>query len=110
MIEEKLAKIEDKIRQAPAMESENKELVLKLIDELKLEVEGLESVDSEKLASAGSFAEVGANEVTREDGSKGILDIALKGFNESVKDFEESHPKLVQIVNSICTQLANSGL
>ena len=98
MIEEKLNRIEEKIRQAPSMQDENKETVLNLLE------------DSERLSSTGSFAEAGTNEVVREGGDKGILDIALNGVRESVKEFEESHPKLVQVMNSICTQLSNSGL
>ncbi|MCH2206168.1 MAG: DUF4404 family protein [Lentisphaerales bacterium] len=110
MIEEKLNRIEEKIRQAPSMQDENKESVLNLLEDLKEELQSVSREDSERLSSTGSFAEAGTNEVVREGGDKGILDIALNGVRESVKEFEESHPKLVQVMNSICTQLSNSGL
>ena len=92
------------------MQEQNKESVLSLIEELKEELIAVSAEDSERLSSTGSFAEAGANEVVRKDGDKGILDIALSGARESVKEFEETHPKLVQVINSICTQLSNSGL
>lgn len=110
MIEDKLSRIEDKIRKAPSMQEENKESVLSLIGELKDELQAVSAEDSERLSSTGSFAEAGTNEVVRKDGDKGILDIALNGVRESVKEFEETHPRLVQVINSICTQLSNSGL
>ena len=110
MIEDKLSRIEKKIRNANSMEDGNKNSILELLDELRNELKEVDHKSSGQLSSAGSFAEAGANEVTREDGDKGILDIALSGLNESVKGFEKSHPKLVEVVNSICTQLSNSGI
>ena len=105
-----IVNIENKIRNS-SIQSENREQLLSLLNELKGEIEKLSSEDQhEKLSSVGSFAEAGANEVARDGGSKSILDIALHGLSESVKEFEESHPKLVQTINSICTQLSNSGL
>lgn len=110
MIDEKLDKIEEKIRNASSMQAENKSIVLDLLSDLKKELKEVDEKDTALLSNTGSFAEVGANEVARENGDKGILDIALQGLNESVKGFEKSHPKLVQVINSICTQLSNSGL
>ena len=110
MIEDKLSRIEDKIRNASSMEDGNKDSVLELLGELRKEIKEVDENDSALLSSTGSFAEAGANEVTRGGGDKGILDIALSGLSESVKGFEKSHPKLVQVVNSICTQLSNSGI
>jgi len=110
MISNKLKNIEEKIRNAEAMEQGNKDSVLELLDDLKKEIREINDDKAEQLSSMGSFAEAGANEATRTDGDEGILNIALSGVRASVKDFEESHPQLVQVINSICTQLSNSGL
>ena len=34
----------------------------------------------------------------------------IRGLSQSVEGFEESHPKLVQAVNSICTTLSDLGI
>jgi hypothetical protein len=34
----------------------------------------------------------------------------LDGLRASVTEFEESHPNLVRIVNSICNTLSNLGI
>ena len=39
-----------------------------------------------------------------------LLKLALEGLASSVEGFEESHPHLVQIVNSICNTLSNLGI
>jgi hypothetical protein len=41
---------------------------------------------------------------------EGLIKSALGEVSESIKEFEENHPKLIQVVNSICTQLSNAGL
>ncbi|NQZ57736.1 MAG: DUF4404 family protein, partial [Lentisphaeraceae bacterium] len=107
MINDKLNNIEDKIRNASAMSEENKESVLELLKELKVEMDEVSPEHASKLSSMSDFAEVGANEVSRENGDKGLLDIALSGVNASVKSFETTHPRLVQVINSICTQLSD---
>jgi len=101
MIEDKLKSIEERIRQSENMKGENKDAVLNLLAELKDEI---------NTSSEGVEEDVkqGISEMGHED--EGIIKSAFNEINKSISEFEESHPKLVQIVNSICTQLSNSGL
>ena len=101
MIEDKLKSIEERIRQSENMKGENKEAVLNLLAELKDEIDTSNEGVQEDV-------KLGISEMGHED--EGIIKSAFNEINKSISEFEESHPKLVQIVNSICTQLSNSGL
>ena len=101
MIEDKLKNIEERIRQSENMNSENKDAVLDLLAELKEEI----SVSNESVEEG---VKQGISDMDHED--EGIIKSAFNEINNTISEFEESHPKLVQIVNSICTQLSNSGL
>ena len=46
----------------------------------------------------------------REERDPALVETSLKDLSQSVAGFEESHPKLVQAVNSICTTLSNLGI
>ncbi len=101
MIEDKLKNIEERIRQSENMSVENKDAVLNLLSELKDEIgASTESVEE--------GVKQGISEMDHED--EGIIKSAFNEISSTISEFEESHPKLVQIVNSICTQLSNSGL
>lgn len=101
MIEDKLEKIEERIRQSENMNDENKDSLLALLSELKEEINTSSSKVETDLKKDISGID---------DEDEGIIQSAFNDINEKITDFEESHPKLVQIVNSICTQLSNSGL
>lgn len=101
MIEDKLEKIEERIRQSENMNDENKDSLLTLLSELKEEINTSSSKVETDLKNDISGID---------DEDEGIIQSAFNDINEKITDFEESHPRLVQIVNSICTQLSNSGL
>ena len=106
MIHEKLKAIEDKINESSSMKQENKESVLELLSELKSEIQDVSSEQTDQIAQLDSLKEI--QQSTDEDA--GLIKKAFNEVSDSVKSFEESHPKLVQLVNSICTQLSNAGL
>ena len=101
MIEEKLKRIEDRISQSENMAEENKALVLELLKELKSEI-------AESSENVGNGLKQNISDI--DDDDEGFIQSAFNDINSTLSEFEESHPKLVQIVNSICTQLSNSGL
>jgi hypothetical protein len=39
-----------------------------------------------------------------------LLKLSLEGLNSSVQEFEESHPRLVQIVGAVTNTLSNLGI
>jgi hypothetical protein len=110
MIEDTIEKLEATVQQASALKNENKTDLLKLLDQLKSEVGELAKTDAEQAHSIAGFAAVSTHEATRTRPDPRLLALSLDGFSHSVSDFEESHPRLVQVVNSICNALSNLGI
>ena len=46
----------------------------------------------------------------RAEPNPALVQLSLKGLSSSVQGFEGSHPRLVQLVNSLCTTLSNLGI
>jgi hypothetical protein len=110
MIEDTIAKIEAQLNAAKAIKPERKQELLKLLDTLKAEVNGIAGTHGEEAASIARFTEVSTHEATRSSQDQQLLDLSLEGLRSSARSFEESHPKLVQIVNSISRTLSNLGI
>jgi hypothetical protein len=110
MIEDTVNKIEAKIQGAESISDERKRELLQLLGTLKTEVTGLSKTHGEQAESIAGFTEVSAHEATRSELNPQLLDLSLKGLSSSVEGFEKSHPRLVQIVNSISHTLSNLGI
>lgn len=110
MIDETIAKIEARIQAAEAIKDERRHELLELLGTLKSEVANLSETDREHAQSIAGFAEVSAHEATRTAQNPALLDISLRGLKSSVSELEESHPRLVQIVNAISSTLSNLGI
>ena len=110
MIHDTIGKIEERLRQSDAIKDGSRAELLRLLATLRAEVSTLSDTDAEKAQSIAGFTAVSAHEATREEKNPELVQISLKGLSSSVQGFEESHPKLVQAVNSICTTLANLGI
>lgn len=110
MIARTIEKIQAQLDAADKMDPLRREELLKLLTELKDEVNELAKTDSERAQSIASFADATAHEATRKEPNPELLDISVKGLTTSVNEFEQSHPKLVQLVNSFCQMLANMGI
>lgn len=110
MIKDTIAKIEQRLAQAGSLTPEQRADLLKLLATLKSEVDGLSATDPDKAQSIAGFTAVSAHEATREQKNPALMDLSLQGLERSVEGFEASHPRLVQVVNSICTTLANLGI
>lgn len=110
MIEDTIAKIEAQLDAAPAIKPERKEELLQLLETLKSEVAAISSTHGEQAASIARFTEVSAHEATRTRQDQQLLDLSLEGLRSSARSFEESHPRLVEIVNSISRTLSNLGI
>jgi hypothetical protein len=110
MIEDTIAKIEQQLHASQAIKPERREELLKLLETLKTEVASISSTHREQAASIARFTEVSTHEATRSTQDQQLLDLSLEGLRSSARSFEESHPKLVQIVNSISRMLSNLGI
>ena len=110
MIEKTIGEIEAKIRGADSVGDERKHELLQLLGTLKSEVGALAKTHDEQASSIANFTQTSAHEATREKQNQKSLELSLKGLRSSVDGFEQSHPKLVQIVNSISNTLSNLGI
>ena len=110
MIEDTIGKIEARIENAEAIKDERRKELLQLLATLKSEVADLSKTHSEEAQSIAGFTAVSTHEATRSEPDPRLLKLSLEGMSFSVTGFEQSHPRLVQIVNAISNVLANLGI
>ena len=110
MIEKTIGEIESKIHGSGSISPERKTELLQLLGTLKSEVGALSQTHGEQASSIAHFARTSTHEATRQQQNPHSLELSLKGLRSSVEGFEQSHPRLVQIVNSISKTLADLGI
>ena len=110
MIEETLREIESRLKNSESIREERRVELLNLFTTLKSEVDELSKTHSEQAQSIAGFTNVSTHEATRSAQNPELLSLSLAGLKSSVEGFEESHPKLVRIVNSISQTLCNLGI
>lgn len=110
MIEDKIKRVEEQLQNAQGISGEAKKELLELVNELKKEVGDLQKTHEEEAKSIAGFAEVSAHEATRSKPDQDSLNYAVKGMSHSVRGFEASHPRLFEVINTICNSLANIGI
>ena len=93
MIEDTIAKIEEKLRTAKNLPSWERAELQGLLSQLR--------------AEASSLPDLGERS---EDADNEDVQGALGRLEESLTEFETTHPQLVGIVNRISTILANMGI
>jgi chromosome segregation ATPase len=110
MIENTISDIEAKIHAAKSISEERRQELLQLLGTLKSEVATLAQTHDEQAQSIAGFTQLSAHEATRAKQNAASLDFSIKGLRSSVDGFEQSHPKLVHIVNNISNTLASLGI
>ncbi len=110
MIEDTIGKIEARIEGSDAIKEERRRELLQLLGTLKAEVADLSKTHGEQAQSIAGFTEVSAHEATRTEQNPELLKLSLEGLGSSVRELEETHPRLVQVVNSISNALSNLGI
>jgi queuine/archaeosine tRNA-ribosyltransferase len=110
MIEDTIGEIEARIQGADAIKEDRRKELLQLLGTLKSEVAKLSQTHGEQAESIAGFTQLSAHEATRTEQNPELLKLSLDGLGSSVRGFEESHPKLVRIVNAISNTLANLGI
>jgi len=110
MIEDTIGKIESRLQAADSISDEKRGELLTLLTKLKSEVADLSRTHGEQAESIAGFAELSAHEATRSEQNPQLLKLSLEGLNSSVQGFEDSHPRLVQIVGAVTNTLSNLGI
>ena len=110
MIDETISKIEARLKDAGSLSEEAKRELAGLLGTLKTEITQLSKTHAEEAESIAGFAQTSTHEAIREEKNPQLLKLSLEGLATSVDGFEKSHPRLVQLVNRICTALSNIGI
>lgn len=110
MLKDTLTELESKIKNSDNIPSQKKDEYLSLLKSLNSEINHLSRENREKAESISGFTNVSAHEATREEINPNLVQIAVNGLSESVKDFEASYPKLVSTVNDLCVFLSKIGI
>jgi hypothetical protein len=110
MIEDTIGKIEARIQGTDSVKEDRRQELLQLLGTLKTEVAQLSKTHGEQAKSIATATEASTHEATRADQDPEVLKQSLEGLDSSVQGFEESHPRLVEIVNNISRTLSNLGI
>jgi hypothetical protein len=110
MIEETLLQIKRRIEDSDSVKEKNRKELLDLVSVLESEIEQLSATHREHAESILRFAQASAHEATRKEKNPDLQKMSLEGLQASVHGFEGSHPRLVEVVNSISTALSNLGI
>jgi hypothetical protein len=110
MIQDRLDKIEERLKQSQAVKESDKVELLNLLKTLRTEITDLSKTRHEQAESIAGFAELSTREATRREKNPELFNLSLTGLTSSVHDFEISHPQLVEIINRFCTMLSNLGI
>ena len=110
MIRDQLDKIEKRLNESSTVKTEEKAELMKLVTDLRSEIADLSVTHREHAESITGFAELSSREAMRSERNPALVGLSIEGLAESVRGFEVSHPRLVAVVNNLCTMLANLGI
>ena len=110
MIDETIKRIETRIQATDSLSPERRHELIELLATLKAEAANLARTHDEQAQSIVGFTQVTTHEAMRTAQDPRLLNLSVQALRRSVEDFEKSHPRLAQIVNSISTLLSNSGI
>ena len=82
----------------------------KHLSTLRTELDQLAQTDADRAKTIAGFAELSAHEATSPRPHPELLELSVKGLRKSVQEFEQTHPRLVEIVGSLSAILSNVGL
>lgn len=110
MIEDRIQKIEERIHAASHLPPELKTELLDVTAALRKELVQLHSHSSEKAAALTELTEASTHKATSPEGHLPSIEKAIEELNESVEEFEVSHPDLAAALNRMAMILANMGI
>jgi hypothetical protein len=80
------------------------------LSRLHEQLDELSRTNADRAKTIAGFAELSAHEATRPDPHPELLELSVTGLKTSVRDFEATHPRLVEVVASLSEMLSNVGL
>jgi hypothetical protein len=109
MIETIISELEARVRSVETGNAAQKQELLALLGKLKAEVGALEQTHSQEAKTIADSIKVSTQAATSSMQNTESVQTSVAGLRSSVEGFEQSHPKLVQIVNSLSNMLSNLG-
>lgn len=110
MINTTINNLEKRLKDSVAIDDRQRQELLALVRELRTEITSLSQTHKDEAESIAGFVGVTAHEATRHEKKEDLMELSLEGLSKSVQSFEASHPKLIRIVDAICTTLSKSGV
>lgn len=110
MSRQTMERIEAILNEADSLPPAKREELKILLAELRAEVETLDQTDADRARSVAGFTEIATHEATRASACPNRVGHATAGLLSTIEELEAEHPKLVRIVNQICTTLSDMGL
>src|SRR5271167_1451991 len=101
MLQDTISKIEGRIQGSGSVNEAQRAELLELLGRLRGEISALSKTHQDQAESIASFAQMSAHEATRQSKNPETLRHSLGGLESSVEEFEETHPKLVGIVDRL---------
>ncbi len=106
----KIEAIEKKIESSSQIDAKTKKTLLDLMCDLKIELVDLKKNSPETAHNIAEKTNISAEKILTSDNKLNELQKDIDGLQETVEEFEVSHPKLVQIVNRFCMMLSDIGI
>ncbi len=110
MLPETISQIETRLQNAGDLTAKQRAELLLLLGRLKTEITTLSKTHEEEAQSIAAFANISAQEALRTNKNHELIGHSVDGLELSVAEFEDTHPKLVEVVNRIATALADVGI
>lgn len=110
MIEKTINEIEARVRSVESVNTSQKQELLALLAKLKAEVGALEQTHSQQAKAIADSINASTQAATSTKQNPESVQTSVAGLRSSVEGFEKSHPKLVQVVNSLSNMLSNLGI
>ncbi len=103
----KIEAIEKKIEATSQIDAKIKKDLLDLMHSLKVE---LKEIHPETAHNIADKTNISAEKILSSGNKKNELQKDIDNLQETVGEFEASHPKLVQVVNRFCMMLSDIGI
>jgi hypothetical protein len=91
------------------VDDKRKAELLRQMATLQAELDELARTDADGVKTISGFAQLSAHEATRPKPRPELLRLAVTGLQKSVQEFEQTHPRLVEIVGALSATLTNVG-
>jgi hypothetical protein len=110
MISERLAQLESSLRDNASLPEATRQELLDLVAGLKAEMAPLMDTHGENARAIAGRAEAAVQASINRDEQPEQAEQAVKGLAASVREFEVTHPRLVEIVDQLALTLSNLGI